>query len=323
MLLYSHLIWGKALVEFFGSSGWNDFEVISVVRERGVVPSFFWYVPDQYLLTAHWLCNGVIIAFLFGFGGRVTALAAWAIAVSYANRASLATFGLDQILCILIFYLAIGPTTRQLSLDRWVNRRLLKRQHWGDEPSIAANVAIRLIQIHLCLVYLSAGLGKLQGEAWWNGEAMWLAIANYEYQSTDLTWLASYPRLLELMTHVAIVWEVIFAFLVWPKITRPIVLLMGVFMHVGIGAFLGMWTFGLAMIFSYVAFVPPKLLRWRSRSDSVAPIAGGNLLDAVDHSQFADSVPELHTTMVSQEPDSECDANILVSGEPRLERLPR
>ncbi|MFO1003257.1 MAG: hypothetical protein U0936_23225 [Planctomycetaceae bacterium] len=38
---------------------------------------------------------------------------------------------------------------------------------------------------------------------------------------------------------------------------------MGVLMHVGIGAFLGMWTFGLIMAFAYLAFSDPDL--WRHR----------------------------------------------------------
>ena len=44
--------------------------------------------------------------------------------------------------------------------------------------------------------------------------------------------------------------------LVWRPLCRPIVLLIGVAIHLGIGAFMGMWTFGLAVIFMYVCFVP-------------------------------------------------------------------
>lgn len=33
-------------------------------------------------------------------------------------------------------------------------------------------------------------------------------------------------------------------------------------MHLGIGAFLGMWTFGLAMIFGYLAFISPETIQW-------------------------------------------------------------
>jgi hypothetical protein len=269
MLLYTHCIWGIALEEFFGGTGWNDAAVISAVREGGGAPSFWWYVPPDSLLLVHWICHAVIVCYLVGLGGRVTAVAAWAVAVSYANRSALSNFGLDQILCILTLYLMIAPSTKYLSLDYVINRLWQRRDKNparrlaagnGLYRSSAANVTIRLIQVHLCIIYLWAGLGKLQGEAWWNGQAVWLALANQEYQSFDMTWLASYPRLLELLTHATIAWELSFAFLVWPRQTRAIMLMIGAGMHLGIGAFLGMWTFGLIMIFSYVAFVPAAML---------------------------------------------------------------
>ena len=41
----------------------------------------------------------------------------------------------------------------------------------GVEPSVAANVALRLFQVHFCIIYINSGMSKLQGAAWWNGEA--------------------------------------------------------------------------------------------------------------------------------------------------------
>jgi hypothetical protein len=126
--------------------------------------------------------------------------------------------------------------------------------------SARANIALRLMQVHLCVIYIFACHSKLQGESWWNGQAIWQAVSNLEYQSVDLTWLAWYPWLVNLLTHATIVWEMTFWALVWRPLCRPIVLLIGVAIHLGIGAFMGMWTFGLAVIFLYVAFVPASTI---------------------------------------------------------------
>jgi hypothetical protein len=140
-------------------------------------------------------------------------------------------------------------------------------------PSISANIAIRLMQIHLCIIYLFSGLGKAMGETWWDGSAMWLAVANYEYQSIDLTWLADSPELLSLLAHVTVAWELSYPALVWPRLTRPLVVAMSVPLHLGIALFLGMMTFGLAMIIANLAFVSPWIVRavlnWRTRSTSM------------------------------------------------------
>ena len=128
----------------------------------------------------------------------------------------------------------------------------------------------------MCVVYLFAGLGKLQGETWWNGEAFWGAAANTEYQTIDLTWLASYPYLINVITLVTIVWEVSYAALVWPAKSRPIVVAMSIPLHLGIACAMGMITFGLIMLVGNLAFVSPYWIRqWRLRSSQPALAARG------------------------------------------------
>lgn len=134
--------------------------------------------------------------------------------------------------------------------------------------SWTANLSIRLIQIHMCVIYLFAGMAKLTGAGWWDGTALWMAFGNMEYQSMDMTWLASYPILINVMTHVTVAWELSYCALVWPRLTRPIVILLAIPLHMGIAICLGMVTFGLAMLIGNLAFVSPALLRailgWRA-----------------------------------------------------------
>jgi len=138
-------------------------------------------------------------------------------------------------------------------VNRWVTG-----QKTIVQPSMWANLSQRLVQVHLCVIYLFAGISKLQGELWWNGYALWNVAANYEYQSGDMTWLAYAPWFCNFLTLLTIAWEISFFALVWPRQTRLIVLFLGAGMHFGIGAFCGMWTFGLMMIFMYLGFLPPE-----------------------------------------------------------------
>jgi hypothetical protein len=230
----------------------------------------------------------VVFALLtIGLFTRVVSIIAWLFTVSYAHRVMpAALFGLDDINAMLAMYLMIGPSGAAYSVDSWllsrqgragessagegsVAREAEPRGQWGlrqslgtrGAPSISANIAVRLIQLHLCIIYLFSGLGKAMGESWWDGSAMWLAVANYEYQSIDLTWLASSPELLSLFAHVTVAWELSYAALVWPRLTRPLVVAMAVPIHLGIALFLGMMTFGLAMIIANLAFVSPWVVR--------------------------------------------------------------
>jgi len=262
MLVYTHLIWGMDLPAFFGEDGWNSPALLAELQDGMIVPSFWWYVADEWLLTVHCVCIAILIMFWMGAATRVTSVLSLAITISYSYRAQMANFGLDQINAVLCLYLCIGPSGATLSFDRWWRERLSR--HTDDtssgqpayrlKPCASAGLAIRLIQIHFCVIYIYAGLSKLQGPAWWSGEAVWLAFANLEYQSIDMTWIAWYPWLAEIMTHTTIIWEVSFAALIWVRPVRPYVLLVGFLLHAGIGAMMGMWTFGLIMIFGHVAF---------------------------------------------------------------------
>ncbi len=271
MLVYTHLVWGSNLQAFFGSQGWNSPDVLAVVQDGQVVPSFWWYVPDAFLLPVHCVCIAVLGLFWLGVATRITSVMSFVITVSYCYRAHMANFGLDQINAILCLYLCIGPSGATLSVDRLFRVWHAKRKATISQkpfhvpivpPSASANLAIRLIQIHFCVLYTYAGLSKLQGPAWWSGEAVWMAFANLEYQSFDMTWVAWYPWISDLMTHTTIIWEVSFAALVWVRPVRPIVLGMGFLMHAGIGGMMGMWTFGLIMIFGHIAFWPRHSVAW-------------------------------------------------------------
>ena len=260
MLVYTHAVWGLALREFFSSTGWLSPALVRRMHENQYHYSFWYLVPDDWIWPAYALSMVVFALFTVGLFTRVTSILSLLAAVSYANRVPAALFGLDQINIMLNLYLAIGPSGAAFSLDRW-----LARKRSGSTapaaPSAGANLAIRLIQVHMCVIYFFAGISKLQGPSWWDGEAMWRAFANFEYQSLDMTWLAWHPWVVNAMSHVSVFWEMSFCVLIWQKRFRPLVLSGAVVLHAGIGACLGMWTFGLIMLVGCASFLPAELFQ--------------------------------------------------------------
>jgi hypothetical protein len=267
MLLYTQFVWGLNLEGFVGADGWQGATLVRTLQSDQFAWSFWWWIPHGLHLTTHLLCLVILALFMLGAYTPVTSVLAYLITISYASRAPMANYGLDQINGLAALYLAIGPSGSRLSIDRWRLRYRAAREQFAMglepvvapvEPSSRANLALRLVQVHLCVIYVFACLSKLQGESWWNGTAIWQAVSNLEYQSRDVTWLAWYPWLVNLLTHVTIAWEMTFWALVWRPTLRPFVLAVGTAIHLGIGAFMGMWTFGLAVIFAYLAFIPGR-----------------------------------------------------------------
>lgn len=274
MLLYTHLVWSFNLTGFFGPDGYLPQSLMKELHTDfndpdgpGPLPateqlmwSHFNYVHSPKLIwTIHSAALAVYFCLMIGFFSRTMAVLAYLLAVSYANRITPgAYFGLDKINCMLALYLMLGPCGARYSVDRlW----RLRRGNSEVPASSMANFAIRLIQIHMCIVYLFSGIGKIQGEPWVTGDASWLSFAMYEYQSLDMTWMWKHPLLLNFMTHLTVFWELSYCALVWPALTRPWVLALAVIVHGGIALFLGMPTFGLAMLIGNLAFVSPKTVR--------------------------------------------------------------
>ena len=119
------------------------------------------------MALAHGLFVLAALLMTLGVATRVTCVITLFAALNYIHRNTTVLFGADTMMTILLWYLAIGPSGAALSLDRWLGRWWQGRRASGGvapaappEPSVSANVAIRLLQIHLCIIYGMAGLSK-------------------------------------------------------------------------------------------------------------------------------------------------------------------
>jgi len=258
MVFYNHLVWSLGMRTFLSSQAAlpNDYRGELLPSGQFAWSHFDGSDSDLWLWGSHIAGLIVIAMWTVGFKTRWTGWLTAALVISYANRATGALFGFDQIATFLCLYLAISRCGDALSVDAKLAVPAVGES--GQGRAVANRIATRLIQIHLCIVYAFAGLGKLGGEYWLNGEAVWGALASYEYQSIDMTWLAGHMTLIAAMTLVSLFWEVTYAALIWPKLTRPIVLTIAVFVHIGIGAAMGMMTFGLIMLVANLAFIEPQ-----------------------------------------------------------------
>lgn len=280
LLLWSMGVYGLELSDFFGSRGWQssqDILDIYSVQPSQARWSFWLFVSDDWLRPVWVACMVVLTLFTVGLWSRLTAVLAWAIVVSTVRRAEVATFGFDQIVSTWALYLAVtGASGQAVSIDRFVARFRLaraeaaRRRHDGrwtvppgaPVPTISANLGLRLIQLHLVLIYFSAGLAKLQGVRWWDGTAIWGLLACPEFNGIDLTWLAAYPWALNLMTHGTVLLETAYPAFIWVKPFRPPLLAAIIGLHVAIGISApGLTVFSIAMLTGNLAFVSGAWLR--------------------------------------------------------------
>ena len=287
MLLYTQLIWTINQGIFLGKESWINGPTAMLLNTASDGSRYAWsylyYVDSPWLLSLLNVAALVVFALLVvGWQTRIMSILSLIITLAYCHRLTGALYGLDQINAVIAMYLAVGNCGGVYSVDHW----LAKRRGLVDVvPTIDTKIATRLLQLHMCVIYLFGGIGKARGELWWDGSACWFALACKEYQAFDLTWLVRYPWFLATLTHITIFWETFYCFLVWPKLTRPICLLLAAAVHLGIAVFLGMPTFGLMMLFGNLAFVYPETvaavisLKWL-RSGAAEPISARKVKSA-------------------------------------------
>ena len=273
MLLYTHCVWTADIHDFFGAGSWTSAAAVAETASAGASTNplqtwawshWWWFSSPAAVWAVHLFALAVFALLMVGWKSRWASILAYLLAAGYWSRAPAAMFGLDQINLILAFYVMLGPSGDAVSVDRCL---AAGQGEMSQRSSVGANVAVRLLQVHMCVIYFFAGAGKLAGSSWWDGTALWLAWANTGYQTVDLTWLAEWPRMINLLTTGSLLWELSFCVFIWPRLTRPVVLAGGVLLHLGIGISMGMMTFGLVMLIGCCSFIPPERMRqWLTQS---------------------------------------------------------
>jgi hypothetical protein len=295
MVFYVHLTYSWGLFDYVGPDAWVSQEVADyIVKEIPVYSltldwgdnlqevargNYYWSVffhvtSPRWIVGLHVFFLACMLLFGLGLFTRLTGAITWLAAMSYVQRASTTVFGLDTMMMIVLLYLQIAPAGATLSLDRLLQKWRARRR--GEEPpevrpSVTANFAIRLTQVHFCMIYLATGSSKLLGTTWWSGTALNLVLLNYSFAPMDnaayfklMKFLASHRLLWEVFVSGGIVYtllvEISFPFLVWHKSTRWLMICCSVLLHTGIGLSMGLSSFSLMMMIMVLSFFPPEVV---------------------------------------------------------------
>lgn len=266
-----------------------SFDKAKAIRYGQPIFSIWFHITDpKEMALAHCIMIGIMVMFTLGLWTRVTSVLTWIAAVSYIHRTQYVLFGMDTMSNILLLYLMIGDSGGAFSLDRLIaryraTRASIKRSGKIDEATVkflerppatmSAGLALRLIQVHFCFIYMAAGLSKLKGPSWWNHNAYWDTLANPEFTMIQFQWyesvlrsIASFrPAYAILAAGVIIhtfVAEIGLPFLAWTK-ARPWIVMIGFLLHAGIGIFMGLTVFSLLMMVLLLSYLPGVAIRGR------------------------------------------------------------
>ncbi len=267
------------LQNWFGPNG--IFSIDWALQIRNQSDSRFAFSLLDYVNSASqvWALYGVgvaaIVLMVVGLFSRAATIASLIFVLSFIHRAPMVTRPVEEILPILMFYLCIGPSGANFSIDSFLRRRKVPASTavGGGNAVFSswATLAIRLMQVHLALIYGAMVIAQLQTGTWWQGTAVWWMMARPESRLVDLTGMShmglAFEYLVNFFTHAIVLYELCFVFLIWNPLARPILLVVGAFVWLWLALVGGSVSFAVIMFIATLAFLSPQALRgWGSRS---------------------------------------------------------
>src|SRR5262245_39265373 len=202
--------------EYFGFSSWLNRDVYASVKklpsELAVPDSPGSRLPTPTWSPAYFATTSVAIHAIYaaslaaavalaaGVAPIVTAPITWLGVCSFTSNPVFNGAGTDSMLLVLSFYVMIG----------FLARRALP-------AGVGDNLALKMMQVHVAILVVSSGLGKLQQSVWWEGLALWFA-KNAPYDLTieratqlresggisfELTWMS-------VAAYLTLIWQLTF-----------------------------------------------------------------------------------------------------------------
>jgi uncharacterized membrane protein YphA (DoxX/SURF4 family) len=233
---------------------------------QGILPvrpsynsSFDWSVFDLFpsdiaVAIVYFLLYIAALMLIVGFRTRLAALVVFVCLISFGRRNPWVLNSGDLLLFCLAFYALFIPGGEAFSVDRWLRRG---EQFWNFGRR--AIWPLRLVQIQVSVIYVAAVWAKVRGETWNDGTAV-----SYAFRMGDLErfpvpgFITDTVVIANLLTYGTLAIELSVGILVWNRVLRPWVLLLGVSLHLGIDYATRVGFFSYAVFVAYVAFIPPE-----------------------------------------------------------------
>jgi hypothetical protein len=200
------------------------------------------HIGEDDVLSIAWaclLCMGVLL--LFGLLSRPAAIIAWFLHLCAAESGGLFAYGADNFMTMGLFYLMLSPLPDRYALDH----SLLKVK-LGDPQFLG--FWRRVLQVHMCFVYLIGGLAKCLGSGWWNGSNFWQSLTRPSFEIISPDILVRFKYALPILGISICLIELGYPFFIWIRKTRFFWLVCILAMHAAIGLAMGLYLFALVMI---------------------------------------------------------------------------
>lgn len=221
----------KKLLYIFSGYNWFFDNIETFLQKYGFTNFFYSYAGYIYIL--------LLILLFVGFLTRFVAFFAIIFQLLIFKSFNELNYGYDQFLTMSLFYCFWFPVGKYFSIDSYIFKNKQECSNFNY---------IRVIQIHLCIVYFFAGIAKALDPDWWNGMSLWRAVSSVYNNYFTLS-----PYVFLVVGIGTVFLETLFSVFIWIDKTRNIILFLCILMHISIAYMLGLYSFSAILIVWNVA----------------------------------------------------------------------
>lgn len=227
------------------------------------------YSDVEFPMIPFFLCFwGVIAAFIVaGYRYQFAVICNYIIWIVFVNFTPMQRDfdgGFDLFMIGAGFFLLFMPGDKAFSIDSLRRKLSTPFTHYSAYPKPSVSVLAYTLPVAICLgfLYFDSAIHKMFAEHWRNGLGTWLpATQPYYVSAIDMSYLLNNKLLQNSLGYTILIFQFTFIFFFNRRRLRPIYLLIGLGLHLGITLSFNIYPFGLGMLSFYSLLVPFKW--WR------------------------------------------------------------
>ncbi len=222
------------------------------------------YMDVEFPMIPFFLCLwGLIACFVtVGYRSQQSIIAnyiLWLVFVNFTPMQRDFDGGFDLFMIGTNLFLIFMPIEKSFAIDNLRKKLHSPFKHYSQYPQQQVSILAYTIPVSICLgfLYFDSAIHKLFAEHWRNGLGAWLpSTMPYYISPLDMCWLLNQESLQKTIGYTIMVFQFTFIFLHHIRQLRPIFLVFGAGLHLGITVTLNIYPFGISMLIFYFLIVP-------------------------------------------------------------------
>jgi len=215
--------------------------------------SMFPYLPET--AFCYWTVYGIFMIqiILLGLGVlprfQIACVFFWIVMIRHIDN--IIWDAEDNVMRVIAFFMIFWPLDRVTIWDKFGRTSFTTTKSWPMWP-------FRLVQIEMCLIYLSTVISKFQGEEWTGGIALWYVVHLKDTYGMWLNpnWIFGYHGPLKVLTYATLVLESTTPIMMWiSRRTRLVGLFLVTGFHLSLDLTMNLNAFHWIMIIGWMSFL--------------------------------------------------------------------